>query len=146
MENHLRWGLIYIILIISAALSSCGGGGGSSGNTEQSGTGNPTTTVVMPQLNWSFSQNVKNPVTDLGSCAESVMTCVKNGVSLRDCIGSDVNICQSKTPSGGCCTQTCRDQLTDVLDSGKNDQDAFLEVFVFDGSCMPGITKQGATP
>ena len=136
-------GLLFLTtLTLGLLFSSCSGGGGEDTPMEtDSGNNDATPAGIAPKVIWSVEHGVKNPVTDLAGCAESVMACVENGTVLKDCFGIEVSVCTGAEPTDGCCMQACGDQLTQKLDSGINEQDAFLEVFVYDGSCMPGIEE-----
>ena len=96
-------------------------------------------TLVAPTMAISYDPNLKNPVTDLADCIESVLACMNNQIALKDCFATEVHVCTSAVPKDGCCMRACGDQLTQELQSGSSEQDAFLKVFVYDGSCMPDL-------
>ena len=132
--------LFSIVSLLAAA--GCGGGGGGGGDGVGSGAGSETPAPgTAPKVVWSIQDGVKNPVTDLAGCAEAVMACVKNGTALKDCIGTEVAVCTGAEPLDGCCMQVCGDQIAQFLGAGTSEQDAFLKVFVYDGTCMPGIEE-----
>ncbi len=93
----------------------------------------------VPEVTWELDLLTRNSVTDLAGCIESVLACLGNETLLGDCFTTEVSICAEEDPTEGCCMQACSDQLTALLDSGASEQNAFLAVFVNDGSCMPGI-------
>jgi hypothetical protein len=132
-----RYTLVLILVFSNLFLICCGSGGNGSSDTPADN-GNDDTT---PLLTWNVEYGVKNPVTDLGACIESVFACLESGTALKDCFGTQVSVCTDAEPTDGCCMQACGDQLAQKLDSGTNEQDAFLEVFVYDGTCMPNIAE-----
>ncbi len=132
---------IVLILALSSLLSiSCSS---SSSDDEVSNIPAVAQTLddVTPTLVWNLEYGVKNPFTDLGACIESVFACLESGTDLKDCFDAQVSVCTGEEPADGCCMQACGDQLAQKLDSGTNEQDAFLEVFVYDGTCMPNIPE-----
>jgi len=126
-----------LVCIFSLLSASCGG--------DFPETKLPTTdeveTFTSPQVSWSYDPNLKTPVTDLAACIETVTNCVQNENLLKNCFSEQNAICTKTEPQDGCCTQQCADQVLQLLEDGKSEQKAFLEVFVYDGSCMPNVTK-----
>lgn len=129
---------IAISLGIVSILPSCGGGGGGSTSEDSNGSEEP---VDIPKSIWSYDPDLKNPVTDLADCTQSVLDCIENGTKLENCFVSDVKICTGAEPSDFCCTQECAEQIIAELDRGASQHEAILEVFVYDGTCMPGIPE-----
>lgn len=126
---------------LAMALASCGGGGGNGGAPPDNSGGDSGPVGTAPKVVWSLETDVKNPVTDLAACAESVMACVKDGTALGECFGKPGIACAGSTPEAGCCMPACGVALASKLAAGTSEQDAFLEVFVYDGGCMPGIAE-----
>jgi hypothetical protein len=118
-----------------------GGGGGSSDTTGDTDTIDPNVDDTTPTVTLTVEYGVKNPVTDLGACYESVFACLEKSAALKDCFGTQVIVCAGEEPTDGCCMQSCGDQLAQNLDSGFSEQEALLEVFVYDGTCMPNIAE-----
>jgi hypothetical protein len=146
---------IVISLGIVGILVSCGGGGDGStsednnnGSDESVDDGSDGSvdngsdeSVDIPKSIWSYDPDLKNPVTDLADCTQSVLDCIENGTKLENCFDSDVKICTGAEPTNFCCTQECAEQITAELDRGASQHEAILEVFVYDGTCMPNIPE-----
>jgi hypothetical protein len=133
----MKYTVALILILSNHFLISCGSSENGSTNTPD-GNGNENAT---PTVTWSVEYGVKNPVTDLGACIESVLACLESKTALKDCFDSQVSVCTGSEPADGCCMQACCDQLEQKLNSGISEQDAFLEVFVYDGTCMPNIAE-----
>jgi hypothetical protein len=135
--------VLVLTLWLTFSLTSCGSSG-SSNDTEvevpqdQNG-GDITGLLDAPKMVVSYAPSLKDPVTDLADCIESVFDCMNSEIALKDCFATGVNVCSGSVPSDGCCMQACGDQLKQKLESGTSEQDAFLKVFVYDGSCMPKL-------
>jgi len=138
-----RWLLIFFAILIA----SCGGGGGSSTNDADSNSDTDEVTDAdtsdnAPTVEWSFQTDVKHPATDLSTCAMQVMDCMTSSTSLDNCFSTIITVCPAAEATDGCCMQACGDQLAELLAGGMSEQQAFLSVFVDDGSCMLGIEAE----
>jgi len=124
---------------------SCGGGtsdgASSEPNTKPNTPADSVEQVESLSLIWSYDPDLKNPVTDLADCIQSIIDCVGRGTALDSCFDSDIKICSGAEPTDFCCTQECADQITQELAAGSTEQEAILNVFVYDGTCMPGIPE-----
>jgi hypothetical protein len=141
-NNIMRYILVLLLTSSSPLFLNCGGGGsGSSDTTGGTDTADPNTDDITPTVTLTVEYGVKNPITDLGACVESVFACLENGSALKDCFGTQVIVCTGEEPTDGCCMQLCGDQLAQKLDSGTSEHEALLEVFVYDGTCMPNIAE-----
>ena len=139
--SNIRWPTLLLLLLVM----SCGGGGSDGTDDSTNDNTNTTEPVAVPTLEFSVEENAKNPITDLSACATQVLDCMKQGTVLGGCFGTQVTLCQSSIPQGGCCMQACGDQLSQLLAQGKSEQQAYLEVFIRDGSCMPGVAEWGGS-
>jgi hypothetical protein len=141
-KKILRYIFVLLLTFSSPLLVSCGGGGdGSSSGTDPTDTSQTPPDDTMPTVVWTVEKDVKNPVTDLDACIESIFTCLEGGTALKDCFGSQVTVCAGEEPTDGCCMQACGDLLAQKLAEGTSEQEAFLEVFIYDSTCMPNIAE-----
>lgn len=137
-----RFYLVLMMVFSSLIIFSCGG---SSSDDTASDLETPAGTVEQMEslsLVLSYDPYLKNPVTDLADCIQSVLDCIGGGTALDNCFDSDIKICTSAEPTDFCCTQQCADQITQELAAGSSEQEAILNVFVYDGTCMPGIPEE----
>ena len=93
----------------------------------------PIETAPVPPL--------RDAVSDLKACVQSILDCVEGSRNklYRPCVRKGRR-CE-KDPRTGCCAKKCVKQFMRRLKTGKTDDEAFLEVFTYDGSCMPGIGR-----
>jgi len=140
IKMHFKTSVFMLMLLCLAVFSACsnGGGGGKGGDKPDL---QAPSVGTAPKVSWTVEYDVKNPVTDLAGCAESVLDCIKGGTPLNACFDSEVSICAGDEPINDCCMQACADQLLQKLEGGTDAQDAYLEVFVYDGTCMPNIPE-----
>lgn len=140
-KKYMSYTTLLLLTISIPLFIGCGGGGGSSDTTGGTDTIEPNADDTTPTVTLTVEYGVKNPVTDLGACYQSVFACLEKGSALKDCFGTQVIVCAGEEPTDGCCMQACGDQLAQNRDSGLSDQEALLEVFVYDGTCMPNIAE-----
>lgn len=134
------WRYSLPLFAITIFLVACGGGGGGA-KTPATPETDQEETQEAPEVSFSMQQDVKNPVTDLGRCASSVLSCLSSGTELDQCFDHKVAVCDSETPDGDCCAVACKEQILSHMQAHDDPQEAFLTVLVYDGTCMPGVAS-----
>jgi hypothetical protein len=142
----IRCSILIVMIFYCLFVFSCGG---STSDDNTSNTDTPTDSgsngsidnLESISLVWTYDPELKNPVTDLADCIQSVIDCIGRGTALDNCFDSDIKICTGAEPTDFCCTQECADQIIQELAIGSTDHDTILKVLVYDGTCMPNIPE-----
>ena len=88
----------------------------------------------------SYDGALADPVTAYADCSALVLACLEGGKDFDACVPATPS-CATTEPwtEAPCCPSACKDAYTTARGSGGDAFDAFMAVFVTDGSCFPGL-------
>lgn len=90
---------------------------------------------------------LRDGITALADCAATVSVCLEGTSGDFDRCMRRAPVCETDTPwseAQPCCPRACRDQYDERRAAGASGFDAYVEVMVHDGSCVPTLASRGA--